>query len=579
MTESDFDLKNNDYSFSQIMKMKKILVLGANQKQIQLISAAKSVGYYVIVCDYTKDHPGIPLADKHYQISYLDKDAVLAVAQSEHIDGIIGNTDPAMMMVAYISEQLGLVGNKPGSIEQMLSKAQFRKLQEEVGLYCPKHIETDIFSEIESSLDDLVYPIVIKPSISNSSQGTTKIPASNLREKVRESFQKCKEISRNGKVLVEEFVEMPSMEVIEGDVFINDDTILYNLFTTRRSVLAPMVPMTYIFPPILSEEKKDIVKSGLGKIFKGAGIKHGEYNVEMYFTTKNELFIIEINPRQGGHDIPQLIQLYTGIDYNKLLVTTAVGDFEYFSQIKGENSSSDYITHHVVFPKYTGIFDKLNISPEIEKYVISTHIRENLAHVSQCENGTDWVASYTMRFPDRDTQLRYSGEQIEQYLYVDVKECQIPIVDCAMSYRLVYNFMVADAYDFFVPKLLKVNRTPEDYAEQIASYCTIAYDIDEKNQIIGMVAGYTHNLRIPDWSLIAEVYVNSDQRGKGLGEKLLYSYINYCKSIHLKGVWLHVKEDNKSAQRLYKKIGFVIDETYNENGFLKMDLRICDVVE
>ena len=194
--------------------MKKLLVLGANQKQIQLISAAKSAGYYVIVCDYTKDHPGIPLADKHYQISYLDKDAVLAIAQSEHIDGIIGNTDPAMMMVAYISEQLGLVGNKPESIEQMLSKAQFRKLQKEAGLYCPKHIEADNFSEIDSSLDSFEYPIVIKPSISNGSQGTTKIPASNLREKVKESFLKCKEISRTGKVLVEEFVEMPSLDVV-----------------------------------------------------------------------------------------------------------------------------------------------------------------------------------------------------------------------------------------------------------------------------------------------------------------------------------------------------------------------------
>lgn len=33
--------------------------------------------------------------------------------KQENVDGVIGNTDPAMLMVAYIATQLGLVGNKP----------------------------------------------------------------------------------------------------------------------------------------------------------------------------------------------------------------------------------------------------------------------------------------------------------------------------------------------------------------------------------------------------------------------------------------------------------------------------------
>lgn len=555
------------------MKQKKLLILGANKGQIQLIKAAKEEGYFVIACDYTNDNPGLPLVDKHYQVSYLDQDAVLSIAKQEQIDGVIGNTDPAMPMVAYIASQLGLVGNNPESIELFVSKSAFRQLQEQVGLYCPKHIESDDYSFIETAIENFEYPIIVKPSVCAATQGTTKI-FSNQTERLRDAFQTCKQLSRDGKVTIEEYVEMPSLDIIEGDIFVNEDTFLWNLYTTRRSILAPMVPKTFIFPSLITDEDSNIIKSSLTKLFKRAGIRHGFYNVEMYFTTKKELFIIEINPRQGGHLIPQFIKLQTGVDCNKLLVTTAVGDYDYYYSVLKKDLESNLVTLHVVFPKFTGQLDKIKVSPEIEKYISETHLRENVSQVSRCTNGTHWIAYVTLRFPNRDTQLKYSGEKIDKYITADIKDRQIPIADCSMSYKLVYNFMTGDAYDFFVPKLSKVHRTPEDYAAQLAAYCTIAYDLDDNDQIKGMIAGYTHNLRIKDWSYAAEFYVNSNHRNKGLGEELFKAYIDYCKSIHLKGIWLTVREDNTKAQKLYLKLGFVFDGTYNENGFLKMDLRL-----
>ena len=178
----------------------------------------------------------------------------------------------------------------------------------------------------------------------------------------------------------------------------------------------------------------------------------------------------------------------------------------------------------MVFSKYTGYLDKINISPEIARYVTDTFYRKNVSQVTRCENGTHWIAYVTLRFPDRKTQLYYCGEKIDQYVTAEVKDRQIPVVEGTMPYKLLYNFMTGDAYDFFVPKLAKVQRTPEDYAAQFAAFCTIAYDLDDNNQIKGMVAGYTHNLRIEGWSYVAEVYVNSAHRGKGLGEELFKAY-------------------------------------------------------
>lgn len=49
-----------------------------------------------MLCDYLEDNPGQYYADKFYQISTTDKEAVLNVAKNEEIDCIIAYaSDPA----------------------------------------------------------------------------------------------------------------------------------------------------------------------------------------------------------------------------------------------------------------------------------------------------------------------------------------------------------------------------------------------------------------------------------------------------------------------------------------------------
>jgi len=402
--------------------MKIILILGANDKQVQLIQAAKEEGYYVIACDYDSSRPGIPLADKVYSVNYMDQDAVLAIAKQEQINGIIGNNDPAMPVVAYVSEQLGLVGNKKTDIDGLVSKSGFRELQEKSGLYCPKHIEVGEFSVVETRIKDFNDPIIVKPSLCAGSQGTTKTKKS-CSGIIQNAFEICKGFSRNGKVTIEEYVEMPSLDVIEGDIFVLGDEILWDgLFTTRRSVMAPMIPMTYIFPAILTQEEFDVIRTKITRLFKEAGIRHGEYNVEMYFTQKKELFVIEVNPRQGGHLIPQWIINHTGIDFTKLLVTTTVGEDDYFHSVKNLIPQRNYQTHHVVFSDISGVLEGIDINPAIKEFVtgIDYH-RQCGERVSQRLYARDYIAYVSFAFPDRETQLACSREQIENLVRPIVK--------------------------------------------------------------------------------------------------------------------------------------------------------------
>ena len=399
--------------------MRKLLVLGGTYGQVPLIEAAKKEGYGVVLVDYTDDHPGIPLSDKHYQVSYMDRDAVLEIARQEDVAGVISNAEAAMPIVAYISEKRNLVGNPWESVLRVSSKNDFRILQKEIGVYAPEHIVTNSFEEAQQQVSKLTFPIVIKPSRSYGSQGTTKVTDREMFEHCRETWEICSEYSRDDQVVLEEYVETLTPDrTIEGDVFVCNGQFLWDgLFTNKRSLKAPLVPMMDVFPILLEEEQLREVKETIEQLFRGAGIRFGQYNIEMFYTTGNRLFCIEINPRQGGNGIPGLVQQHCGVDMYRLLVTTAMGDNGYFEEVLSHARSCRYIVRQMVFSHQDGIFREVYIAPELKPYVTDVRVfPEPGDAVYACCSAADIIAWVDLEFETREQQISFL-KMIEEEIY------------------------------------------------------------------------------------------------------------------------------------------------------------------
>ena len=78
----------------------------------------------------------------------------------------------------------------------------------------------------------------------------------------------------------------------------------------------------------------------------------------------------------------------------------------------------------------------------------------------------------------------------------------------------------------------------------------------EKGEIIGnlsMIPCLQDNRRV---TLIANVVVHPDQRGRGIGKALTVYALKYLKQRGDHKAWLQVKEDNHSAIHLYRSVGF-----------------------
>lgn len=401
---------------------KKILIVGAGEAQLNLIHEAKELGYEIVGCDMRSDTEAEKLSNKFYHINYMDKDMVLKVAREENIDGIISNSEPAMITVNYVATELGLPGNTVGSTEILLSKSKFRDLQKKVGVFSPAHIIVDTENDAVEKAKALKFPIIIKPVQSSGSRGTTRINDFD-EDVIKASFKRCKDFSRNDQVAIEEYVPMNGVRVNDADVFVIGDEFFWDGWLWEdRSLEMPMLPMCEIYPMAMPDVNKKEIISTVEKILRGAGIKFGEYNMESYYSPDGNLFVVEINPRQAGNEIPALICQHTGVNLTKLLVSTCVHDMSYYNELKSFKRLNNYVTEQVVFPHKNGKFKGVFIDERIKPYVKKIDYELNPGeHVVNSCNAADAVAFVNMQFNDYEVQ-HYFTDQIERFIYAEVED-------------------------------------------------------------------------------------------------------------------------------------------------------------
>ena len=401
--------------------MKTIMIVGAGKSQVPLIKAAKKQNYHTIVCDIDLNAPGVALADEHYKVSTKDRYALFEVAKNKHIDGIVANSEYAMCDAAFIANHLGLVGDLESSISILSSKGKFRELQIKAGLFAPDYVYGDSIDKLQDGA--LTFPVIIKPDQSSGTRGTVMVSDADDYNTLKKGIIDCSKISRNTQAVVEEYVQGANNITIEGEVFVHKGEILWDgLFTTIRSEAAAMIPMTYVFP--LYEEEKRIfqIKEALRKAFCAANIVHGEYNVEAYFADKKEPFIVEINPRQGGNDLPKYVREHCGIDMYRLLVTTSMGDDAYWDSLKSFKRENNYITHHVLYPRGKGRFKGLKIDDSLLDCVYGSQIDINIGdEVNNTVDGSSCIGYVDLAFSDVEEQIRVSSN-IEDLIKIEIEQ-------------------------------------------------------------------------------------------------------------------------------------------------------------
>ena len=334
------------------------MIVGASVLQLPAIQKAKEMGLEVAVVDYNPKAVGIECADKYYNASTIDEEAVLAAALDFRPDGIMTlATDMPMRSVARVAETLKLPGISYDTAVRATDKYEMIKAFKTFNVPSPWFFVVDAKEELECIKDNLSFPCIIKPTDNAGSHGVGKVDSY---DELIEKFEYSKSNSRGGKVIIEEFLEGPEVSV---EMIVQNGKMEVLQITDKITTNAPyFVEMGHSQPSSLSKEIQYAIKDVAIRACEAVGINSGPAHVEMKITPRGPV-MIELGARMGGDNITtHLVPLSTGIDMVKATIDVALGRNPDISPKFEKASAIRYITAPLgIIESIQGIDKALNL--------------------------------------------------------------------------------------------------------------------------------------------------------------------------------------------------------------------------
>lgn len=302
--------------------MRKILIIGASVLQLPAILKAKEMGFYVGVVDYNPQAVGIKHADEFFNVSTIDTEGILKTAKSFQPEGIMTlATDMPMRSIAAVTRELNLPGISVESAVKATDKGEMILAFKEHGVEVPWFFIVKNEDELETVSKKITFPCIVKPVDNAGSRGVILV---NEPPELKDAYKYSKEHSRNGALIIEEF--MTGNEVSVEAMAVNNT--IHILAITDKITTGPphFVEMGHSQPSQLPETVQQKVKDLTIRAMQALGINNGPAHVEI-MVTPNGSKMIELGARMGGDNITtHLVPLSTGIDMVKATIQLSMGD-------------------------------------------------------------------------------------------------------------------------------------------------------------------------------------------------------------------------------------------------------------
>jgi len=290
--------------------MKKILIPGAGNAQVDFIKHCKQQGYEVHTISFKEEGRGIDFADHFQLINITNTKAVEKYIREHHIDLIYtSGSDLAMPTISEVSEKLGLphfVSSK--TARSCNNKIQMRKKLARLnkGNYTVK------FSEVTRSIAACkwdIFPAMIKPADSQGQRGINKV---NNKKELDKAIQKAIESSYTQSAIIEEFID--GFEISVNTYILDNQPMLY--FLTERNSFQEFpggIIKSHYFPVThkLNPEKTEKM---VMEVCRELSIENGPAYFQIKITSQGDPKLIEVAARFDGCHLWRLIKSLGGPD-------------------------------------------------------------------------------------------------------------------------------------------------------------------------------------------------------------------------------------------------------------------------
>lgn len=383
------------------MSQKKLMLLGGLRYLLPVIDAAHNQGYYVITVDYLPNNIAHNYSDEYHNVSIVDKEAVLSLAQTLQIDGIMSfAVDPGVVTASYVQNSMGLPAFGPyESVEILQNKDKFRRFLSDHGFNTPWAFG---FSDKETALenvDKFTYPLIVKPTDAAGSKGVTRV---DCRQTLSDAIDYAFAHSLKGNIIIEEFIEKEGCSS-DSDCFSLNGELKVATFSAQRfdeNAAGVFTPAAFSWPSTMSMRVCGELKDEIQRLLRLLQMRTSIYNVESRVGKNGKPYIMEVSPRGGGNRLAEMIRYSTGVDLITACVRAAVGDDVEDIVQKPLNGHWAEIVLHA---DNDGVFQGLLIDPSLPAEVVEEDLWVRPGDKVHCfEAANDSIGTLVLRFDSRE---------------------------------------------------------------------------------------------------------------------------------------------------------------------------------
>ncbi len=274
-------------------------------------------------------HP-LLLADNILTAETNDPEQLLAYLEQQHrllgFDGVVTTCDYYLETAALVAARLGLPGCAPEGVRTARTKHLMRQALERAGLPNPKYCTATSWEEARAGAEAIGYPVVFKPT--DLCAGMYVVCARDEAE-LRQAFERlagfsvnARQQTRPAECLIEELLEGEELSV-ETSSFQGATTVI-GITDKPLTGFPAFIEAGHMFPARLGDGQRDAVAALARDALAAAGYAHGVAHTEIRLTPAGPR-VIEINVRQAGNYITELVRLVTGINIAHAMVQLALG--------------------------------------------------------------------------------------------------------------------------------------------------------------------------------------------------------------------------------------------------------------
>lgn len=226
--------------------------------------------------------------------------------------------EDATVQAALIACALGIAGPDVTACRYARSKAETRRVLAASGLPTPRHFNIRQPDELETAIETVGFPAVLKPAFGAASIGVTKVcDAAAARDAYGTLWRQMETDgdplwTQGTDVLLEQFYAGDEFDV---DVVLSHGEAVYAKVSDNWGVRPPYFQETGMHTPSLypCDKQAELIDMAT-RSAQALGFVNGVLHVECRYTPDEGARIIEVNGRMGGDPVYDFNRLAWGID-------------------------------------------------------------------------------------------------------------------------------------------------------------------------------------------------------------------------------------------------------------------------